>query len=123
MTGEMVPLVVLPRFTSYVGAGTFSTAPMDVSEFTGGEVTFWRGPLVGGAAMAPFTTHFEGSHDALNWTAVSPPVTSANASSWFALPFPKRWFRVRVVLQADGSGVVGISLWLAGAIERRNPTA
>ena len=123
MTGEMVPLVVLPRYTSYVGAGTFATAPMDVSEFAGGEVTFWRGPLVGGAAMAPFTTYFEGSHDALTWTTITPNVTTANTSSWIALPFTKRWFRVRVVLQADGSGVVGISLWLAGALQRRNAAA
>ena len=120
MIGELVPVVMLPRFTSYVGPGTFATAPLGVEAFSGGEVTFWRGPLVGGAATSPFTAYLEESHDALVWTLAFPTaVTQVNRSDSCAMPFTKRWFRVRVVLAANASGVVGISLWMAGAFVRR----
>ena len=33
MQGSMVPVVLLPRFTTFVGAGSFATAPLDVTEF------------------------------------------------------------------------------------------
>jgi hypothetical protein len=119
MMGEMVPFVMLPRYSSFVGPGTYATAPVDVEAFTGGEVVFWRGPLVGGGT-SPFTTYFECSHDALTWTTAAPSVNTANTESTFPLPFSKRWFRVRVVLVGDPTdGLVGISLWLVGTVERR----
>ncbi|MEJ2202960.1 MAG: hypothetical protein P8170_02490 [Gemmatimonadota bacterium] len=33
MAGELVPLVLIPRYTSYVGDGTFTTIAMDVTEY------------------------------------------------------------------------------------------
>lgn len=123
MIGTLVPVVMLPRFTSYVGAGTYATAPLAVEGFDKGRVTFWRGPLVGGAATSPFTAYFEDSHDAVNWTEAgtnpSGPVTTVNATGGYAILFKKRWFRIRVVLAGDANGVVGITLWMAGALERR----
>jgi hypothetical protein len=119
--GPLVAVTLLPRFSSFVGDGEFATAPLDVEAFESLTVTFWRGPLVGGAVSSPFATHFEQSHDALNWTAASGTITTANAVSNLSMPFTKRWFRVRVVLDADLNGVVAISMWLTGALRRRVP--
>lgn len=120
MKGPLVPVSVLPRFTSYVGPGTYLTVPLDVQGYDDGHLVFWRGPLVGGAASNPFRTWFEESHDAQVWTQIvtapSSPVSTANASGDFVVPLTKRWFRVRVELAADANGVVAISLWMAGAL-------
>jgi hypothetical protein len=123
MVGELVPVVMLPRFTSYVGQGSFPTVPLDVEAYEFATVTFWRGPLVGGAASNPFRVYFEESHDAQTWTSAfttpTPPVTTANATGSFTVVFAKRWFRIRTELLADVNGVVGISLWMAGGLQRR----
>lgn len=123
MTGSLVPIVVLPRFTSYVGAGSYTTEPLPMEGFDKGRVTFWRGPLVGGAASDPFRTYFEESQDAVTWTEAgttpSQPVTAANTVGGFEVLFRKKWFRIRVELAADANGVVGISLWMVGELEQR----
>jgi len=119
----MVSVTLLPRISSFVGAGSFTTAPLPVEEFEEGRLTFWRGPLVGGAAASPFTTYIEESHDAQVWTTVTgtAPITTAGVVGSFALLLKKRWLRVRVVLNADTNGVVGISLWMTGTLDRRVP--
>ena len=33
-TGLYVPLVMIPRFTTYIGQGTYTTAPLDVSAYS-----------------------------------------------------------------------------------------
>jgi len=121
LVGAMVPVVMLPRFTSYVGPGSYSTAPMDVTAFDYGEVTFWRGPLVGGATTDPFLAYLEESHDTLTWTAATPslPITAVNTFTRQVLTLTKRWFRVRVVLDDDANGVVALTMWMAGALQAR----
>ena len=120
MNGAIVPAVVLPRFTSYIGGGTFITEPMLVEEFLTFQGIVWRGPLVGGAASNPFRLYLEESLDAsaATWAATS-PITTADAWSACGMFFTKKWFRVRVELAADTDGVVGITLWMVGELERR----
>jgi len=123
MRGPLVPVGVLPRFTSCVGPGTYETVPLDVQRYENGHFIFWRGPLVGGAALDPFRAWLEESHDAQVWTVAgttpSQPFTTANTSGGIAVVITKRWFRVRVVLAADANGVVAISLWMAGTLDLR----
>jgi hypothetical protein len=123
MIGALVPAVVLPRFTSYVGPGTFTTEPVPVDRFAMGRMLFWRGPLVGGAASNPFRTYFEESQDRVTWveaaTSVSQPVTTADTVGPVGVIFWRKWFRVRVVLAADASGVVGVSMWMVGELQQR----
>lgn len=123
MIGRLVAATLLPRFSSLVGEGSYATVPLEVEAFDQGNVTFWRGPLVGGAVSAPFTAHIEESHDALVWTTVggTAPITTAGAVGSIAMVFTKRWLRVRVELDADTNGVVAISLWMAGSFRRRVP--
>lgn len=123
MFGAIVPAILLPRFTSYVGEGTYTTEPLAVETFDDGRLQFWRGPLVGGAVSNPFRAYIEESHDATDWTpadtSLSQPITTANTSSPCGVLFRKRWLRVRVELAADAEGVVGITLWLVGELKLR----
>jgi hypothetical protein len=41
-----------------------------------------------------------------------------NTSDKLVTPFQRRWFRVRVELLGDANGVVGITMWMAGVLER-----
>lgn len=117
MRGAIVPVVMLPRFTSYVGAGSYTTPPLAVEAYAKGVLTFWRGKLVGGAATDPFLAYLEVSHDASVWVPTL-FFSTVNTSDTLPTPFPRRWFRVRVELLGDANGVVGLSMWMAGVLER-----
>lgn len=49
MAGELTPLVLLPRYSTYVGESTFMTIAMDVTEYEMAIVNCWRGKLLGTA--------------------------------------------------------------------------
>jgi hypothetical protein len=123
MKGALIPAAILPRFTSYAGPGTFTTAPLDVTPFARAELVFGRGVRVGGAASDPFRVYFEESHDASVWTeaatSLSQPVTEAGRSDALTIEFTKRWFRVRTELLGASGGVVGITMWLTGGLDLR----
>lgn len=121
MTGEMVPFAPLPRYTTYIGPGTYATAPVDLSAYEGAVLSFGRGPLVAAGTVFGFTTYFEVSHDALVWTAdISEDVPDETTA--LVVPLLKRWFRVRTVLETDDpAGLVAITLWATGSLKKRVP--
>jgi hypothetical protein len=122
MAGLYVPLVLVPRFTSYVGEGTYETAPLDVSEFARFSVTVWRGPRVGaGGSGGSFELVFEQSDDAQVWssfTGVS-AITTTDTSSIVATDLTMRWMRVKVTLVDDSNDAAAITCWVVGNLERR----
>lgn len=123
--GIAVPLVMAPRFTGYVGPGTYATAPLDVTTYAAAYFTLWRGPLVGDTGTgALFECWFEASHDALQWTRVFPVppaavITATNTATDVSTALTQRWFRMLVRLTADSSNVVGITCWASGLLEKR----
>lgn len=124
MIGESVPLVMIPRFTSYVGGLTdYTTVPLDVSEFTMAWVTFWRGPLVGDTGNgAKFEAWFEVSQDAQTWEKQPPsPFVINTPDTWdsYSVGFSRRWFRMKVRLTPDTDDIVAITCWAVGSLERR----
>ena len=125
MVGMAVPLILVPRFTGYVGAGTYATAPLDVTAYARAFVTLWRGPLVGDPGDgALFECWFEGSHDAQQWTRIvpmppSPVITTVDTSSDEEIPLTRHWMRVVIRLTADSAFAVGITCFAAGLLERR----
>jgi len=133
MIGELVPLVMIPRFTSFLGPTTFSTNPLDVSEYERSHLEFWRGELAGsaGSPVATFTAHFEEANEpdppGGAWTIVptpgfTTPITTANANSLVTpLNFTKKYFRIRIVLTGTSTGHCGITCWAAGNLEKRIP--
>jgi hypothetical protein len=124
MAGELVPLVLLPRYTTYAGKITdsyFTTVGMDVTQFEYAIVNFWRGKIVGTAGTPEFTVWFEESTDQSVWSECtgSPPGgddPGENTEVQWVLTLKKRWFRVRIQLgEADNV----VSCWAVGFLEER----
>lgn len=122
MAGAESALVLIPRFTSFVGAGEFATAPLDVSGFGSAQIELWRGPLIGTPGMVTFRAYLEESLDGVSW---QPPSASSQAhdpgaSSSMVLSqiFSLRWFRVRVVLALNPPGSVQpvVTCWAEGML-------
>jgi hypothetical protein len=117
--GEQVQLVLLPRFSTYVGASTFYTIGMDVTEYQTASVNVWRGKLMGTTPTVAFT--FQESTDQVNWTTCAgtnvngydPGEETEGQSS---VTFTKKWFRVKVVL--GGTSPAG-TCWAVGFLEQR----
>lgn len=118
MAGELVPLVLLPRYTTYAGTGNFTTIGMDVTEYDSAIINMWRGPAVGTGVT--FGATFEESTDQDNWTtcgnttANSDPGASTEAQ--YKPTLTKRWFRVKVAVA--GAGPV-VSCWAIGHLVMR----
>jgi hypothetical protein len=118
MAGELVPLVMLPRYSSYIGAGDFYTIGMEVSDYTSAIVNTWRGAMLGSSPTFGIT--FQESTDQVNWTtcggttAASDPGASTEAQ--YTATLTKRWFRVKVTL---GGTNPAVSCWAIGFLEMR----
>jgi hypothetical protein len=127
MAGELVPLVLLPRYTTYAGlisAEFFTTIAMDVTQYESAIVNFWRGKIVGTAGSPHlFIVKFEESTDQVSWTecAGSPDGSTItypveNVEKQYTLELKKRWFRIKVQLgNADNIA----SCWAVGFLEER----
>jgi len=117
VVGETVPVILIPRFSSYFGASDLATVPLDVSSFSKGTVTLWRGPLVD---PGTFRLHVETSHDANTWFAEPPGSTGFDPgdddSEIVGFTCPRRWLRVRVSLTGSQPAV---TCWCAGMLEYR----
>lgn len=120
MTGEQIPFVLIPRFTGLVGAQDFTTVPLDRTPYAGATVVLWRGPFVDGTAT--LKAFFETSTDLVTWAKVpgpnplgeQPGEGDAGALT-IALPFTRRWFRMRLELR--GSTTPAVTCWCAGNVE------
>jgi hypothetical protein len=122
MAGELVPLVLLPRYTTYVGrpaSGTnfYSTIAMDVTEYTSAIVNVWRGKILGTSASIAFT--FQESTDQVEWTDCSGVTAGVdpgeNVETQYVATLKKRWFRVKVLMGTDAIA----SCWAVGFLEQR----
>jgi hypothetical protein len=127
MAGVQVPLVLLPRYTTYAGVTVggdpafFTTVGMEVTRYASATVSVWRGPILGGGSPAPtMSFNFEESTDLSNWTACGTSGgTSApepNEESTTVVTLRKRWFRLRVLLTGDAPVV---NCWAVGFLEER----
>jgi len=118
MAGKLFPLVVLPRLTTLVGAGTFETIGVDVSAFEGAIVHVWRGPLRG--TSPAIGVAFEESDDQVVWTeceggeAFTP---AADTETMVELAFRHRHLRAVVTLAGAN---VAVSLFATGHLVSRS---
>ena len=108
MQGSMVPVVLLPRFTTFVGGGSHATAPLDVTDFDRLVVDFGRGGILGGGSIS---CEFQGSHDGVAWFALD----SVGSAADVRLDLTRRWLRVVVTL----AGGQAVTCWCAGQLRRR----
>jgi hypothetical protein len=122
MAGEQVPLVMIPRFTTYGGAETFTTIPMDVTDYQAATLSVWRGALV---SATTFQVTAQESTDQEVWSTCA----GTNCSNYDPLletegqvvaTIKKRWFRLRVVLAyTAGTPYPLATCWAVGFLEER----
>ena len=116
MAGQLVPLVMAPRWTTYIGEGEFGTAPLDVSRYATAYLTFWRSAASGDSFKAEFQT----SHDAAQWFNEIAAITTAGATDRLVIPLSRRWFRLLVTLEEDETfHYAAVTAWAVGSLELR----
>lgn len=115
--GHLVPLVMIPRFTSYFGTSDeFKTVALDVSRYSSARLTLWRGDVLDSGTFKLYT---ETSHDGYTWftdPSAGYDTTGPGASKTIDVDFPRRYFRVRVKLTG---GSPGVTCWCEGMLEYR----
>ncbi len=129
MAGELVPLVMIPRFTTLVGKvgeslayPGYKTIGLEVSAFELATLNCWRGPIFGGGTPDPtMKIYFEESSDQENWTVCGSASGTGNTigvetETQVSPGFSKRWFRVRIVLTGDAPVV---TCWVVGFLQER----
>jgi len=117
MSGELVPLVLIPRYSSLTGAGTYTTIAMDVTDYQSAILNVWRGVLNGSGTYA---ISFEESTDQNSWTDCTGGTAAdpgQDIEDQYTPTLTKRWFRAKVVL--TGSEPVSVTHWAVGFLELR----
>jgi hypothetical protein len=117
MAGELVPLVLLPRYTTYAGDSEFTTIAMDVTDYTTAYVNAWRGVLLG--TTPTFAIVFQESTDQQTWTTCTNGTggdPGEETEAQYTPTLKKRWFRAKVTL--TGTAPVA-TCWAIGFLELR----
>jgi len=131
MTGELIPIALIPRFMTYLGMGTYVTIPVLVSDFKSLTLEFWRGTLAFSAVGGTFNAYLEESMDpdapvqqwSVLWSTGTP-----DAQTRVEVTLTRPYLRVRIVLgnsnygqggYSDTYSCSGISCWAEGFMERR----
>lgn len=122
MAGELVPLVMLPRYTTYAGEDyEFRTIAMDVTQYQNAIVNVWRGPFVASAGSPEFQVTFEESTDQVTWSTctgtTAATAVSEDSETQFTAQLKKRWFRMKVKLTGGTNPVA--TCWAVGFLEER----
>lgn len=116
-SGELVPLVMIPRYSTYCGASVFTTIAMDVTEYQKAILNCWRGKLSGSSPT--FAIAFEESTDQVSWTTCTNGTggdPGEETEVQYTPDLKKRWFRVKVTL--GGTNPVA-TCWAVGFLEMR----
>jgi hypothetical protein len=119
MAGELVPLVMLPRYSTFVGDSTFTTVAMDVTAYSKVILNVWRGRL--GGSSPTFGVSCLESTDQETWTACAGTnVTNFDPTEedegQVNATVTKRWFRIEITL---GGTSPMITCWAVGFLEER----
>ncbi len=115
--GQLTPLVLLPRYTTYAGASVFVTIAMDVTEYQSALVNCWRGKLLGTAPTIGMV--FEESSDQVTWSTCTGGTSFDPGEETEVQKTPtmtKRWFRIKVTL---GGTSPAATCWVVGFLEQR----
>ena len=123
MVGQQTPLILVPRYTSYMGAYDYVSAPVDVTPYSDASVTVWRGQLLGTSSPA-FKFYVQLSTDAITWTDF--PLHTQGMNDWVdpgqdltiltEFVCTHRWIRARVNLTGTAPAV---SCWATGFVVNR----
>ncbi len=118
MAGELVPLVLVPRYTTYSCGATYTTVGMDVTSYSSAIVNLLRATGIGTSPTIAFT--FQDSTDQTNWTTCANTTASfdpgADTETQYTPTLTKRWFRIKAVTSGSNPS---FTCWAIGFLEKR----
>jgi len=124
MAGVLVPLVLLPRFTTLGDSGTqeFTTIALEVTPYEAAILNAWRGNFVSTAGSPVFKIYFEESTDGTAWsicggTSATGEVLAAATETQYTATLTKQWFRIRVKIESGTN--MAVTCWAVGFLEER----
>jgi hypothetical protein len=106
MPGKSVPVVLVPRFTTYLGAGEYRTMPVPVAAYDRLILNFLCGPLIGAGSTGGCVC--EESNDAQLWTGCSgstPVLPASFVEVQWTFDLTKAWMRFAVNLTGTAPGI------------------
>lgn len=111
MSEVVQKVLLLPRFSSFVGAGPFYTAPMNIRTYQKAFITGWRGTGVG-PSPGTATITIQESTDLGVWidnaVAIGPPVNSEVTQE---VVFSLEWMRLKIDLTGS---FAAMTMWAVG---------
>ena len=118
MVGRSVLAVMVPRFSLYVGAGSYYTQPIVASPYSRITLDFWNGNLIGTAAPTVAVSFQEANDPADFQDCVGGPwsVPSGPGESQFVADLSMSWFQFGVIVAGTDAGV---TCWAQGLFELR----
>ena len=118
MAGRNVPVVLVPRYTTYLGNQGFPTQPIPVAAYSKITIDFWHGPIQG-AGPPGVGISFTESNDLENWVGCTGGpwfVPSGVGELQFSADLTRAWFQFLVV---PTGGNPGVTCWAQGFFELR----
>lgn len=111
MAGSQIPLILIPRFTTFAGPEIYRGLPLDVTAFSRLTLTIWSGFQPGTSPVV--TMWLQGSFDRQKWDDItSPPwAVAPGAEIDVANDLTAPW--VRYVLSVAGAGSM-LTCWAQG---------
>ncbi len=117
--GEKVPMVFFPRFSSFVGDGSYYTTPIDMLGFGQFSVSGWRGKLLG-TTSPTFGFLLQESADLESWENLDgvawDPLEDGTDTKTHTPT--RRYVRMAVVLATSGGSDAQATCWAVGFAER-----
>jgi len=107
--------IIVPRFTSFAGAGTFATAPLNVRAFSEAYFMFLHVGVLTGTAD---DVYVQESHDLETWTDIGAALPSFSYTNDEAELRSLRleWMRLRIVLSGTDPAM---TCWCVADLIRR----
>jgi hypothetical protein len=108
-------IVLIPRYTSLVGPGTFYFPAVNVREFCHADVSFWRGNEFG--IIGVLQVRLEASPDLATWSELASFTAAAGSEDCEPVNLTMDWLRPVVCVQ--GGTYPAFTCWSVGDFERR----
>jgi hypothetical protein len=122
MPGVRDRIILFPRYTTLAGPGDFTTQPINVAAYSGGDITLWLGGVVtsgGGSISGDFTIE-ESTDQAVWWACAGGTATlSAGNSTTLSPTFTRAWLRIKFTMAPAGDALAVSTVYATGFIERR----
>lgn len=118
MDTQIRTIVLIPRYSTYVGARTYFTVPLNVREFAYAHVNCWRGDGLGSSSPT-IALQLQASTDLQIWDDIGSAFGSSAGESQQVVTFTKDWLRFAVTL----TGVdPAFPCWSVGEFATRTPS-